>query len=302
MDFQDESLPGTGRRRHQPPCYACVTHVPMLVTFPSYVKTICLGEAQAPGQLNLRDLAPRWDPYHPVVGGSAGTFALRAYILAHEPRARQVGICQYRKFMTRYRIGAPAVNYQVMDVIPRENIRREVIDDAMLPQGHNGRGDGGGEGGGRDFLIVRPGQFVLNGINYDYLHQYKDVHHVQDLLRFTAMAVELGVLDKSEAGPFLQEKVFLGCGIELGVFPAEFWLPAVGAMEEVTWACVHRYHDTRREGAQRRLWAYCLERLGSYLLLRHLRALHGGVAWIEMFGGYLNLITDGDSAEYVAGI
>jgi hypothetical protein len=273
----------------QPPFYACLTHVPLRVDFPSYVKTIHLGEAQAPGQLNLRDLAPRWEPYHALIGGCAGTFALRAYIAAHAPDAAHVGICQYRKFMTRTRIGTPAVNYQVMDVIARDRLDTAVMAEAMLP-------------GARDFLIVRPGQFLLNGTRHDVLYQYKDVHHVQDLLRFVAMAVDLGVLDKHEVGLLFGETVFMGGGIELGIFPAAFWLPAITAMEEVTWACVHRYHDTNREGAQRRVWAYCLERLGSYLLLRHMRALHGPVAWIDQYAGYLNLVNDGDSAAYVPGI
>lgn len=268
--------------------YACMTHVPMLVEFPAYVGTICLGQAQAPGRLNLRDLAPRWEPYHSLIGGSAGTFALRNLILAHHPEAGRVGICQYRKFMTRYRIGRPATNYEVMDVIKRKDIRNDVLADAMLPGEH-------------EFLIVQPSQFLLNGVNYDYLYQYKDVHYVQDLLRFAAMAVELGVLDKNEVIPFLNEKVFMAGGMELGIFPAGFWLAAVGLIEAVTWACVQQY-ATRREGAQARLWAYCIERLGSYLLLRQLRSACGNHGWIETHTGFLNLITEDDSTEYVPGI
>ncbi len=90
-------------------------------------------------------------------------------------------------------------------------------------------------------------------------------------------------------------------GLELGVFPAAFWLPMVGAIEAVTWECVQRY-DTRREGAQARLWAYCIERLGSYLLLKQLRTRYGEPAWFETCTGYLNLIVEEGGTEYVPGI
>jgi hypothetical protein len=269
-------------------CYACITHVPLLIRFPGYVRTIHLGKVEAPGLLNLRDLAPRWADYHKVVGGSAGIFALRNYILSYQTGAQQIGICQYRKFMTRYRIGVPATNYQVMDVISRNVISDDILTDSMLPKS-------------RDFLIVMPGQFLQNGVNCNYLYQYKDVHYVEDLLRFAAMAVELGVLDKNDVIWFLQEKVFLAGGMESGIFPADFWLPTIGAIETVTWECVRRY-DIRREGPQARIWAYCIERLGSYLLLKKLRTVYGHSAWIDICTGYLNLITDEGFTDYVPGI
>jgi hypothetical protein len=265
-----------------------VTHVVPPVRFPGFVKTIYLGQVQGPGRLNLKDLASRWDRYHALVGGCAGTFALRNYLLSQAAEPLQIGLCQYRKFMTRYRIGKPATNYQVMDVISREAIEDDTLADAMLPQG-------------RDYLIVRPGVFELNGTHHGYLYQYKDTHYVQDLLRFTAMATELGVLDKQEVIPFLDEKIFLAGGLELGVFPAAFWLATVGAIEAVAWACVQHY-DTRRDGAQARLWAYCVERLGSYLLLRQLRSRYGEVGWIDTCTGHLNLIVEEGVTEYVPGI
>jgi hypothetical protein len=264
-------------------CYGCVAHVPPLVAYPPYVKTIRLGEAQAPGQLNLRDLAPRWVPYQHLIGGSAGTFALRAWLLANQPDAALVGICQYHKFITHAHIGPATATPQVMQAIARADIAPGILAPATLAAGMRPAGD-------NDFLLARPGQFLLNGVSCDYLTQYKDAHHVQDFLRFTAMAVELGVIDRSEVIPFFQEKIFIGGGVELGVFPAEFWVSTVGALEGVAWACVHRYHDTRRAGPQSRLWGYCLERLGSYLLLRYLRARHGPVAWIDAYCGFLNRV------------
>ena len=96
--------------------YACLTHVPLEVDYPDYVTPIYMGEAQGEGRLNLRDLAPEWEPYHPVLGSIAGAFALKNLLL-QRPGISHVGICQYRKFMTRERLGVQADNYQVMDVL-----------------------------------------------------------------------------------------------------------------------------------------------------------------------------------------
>jgi len=267
-------------------CYACFTHVPLPVTYPSFVRTINLGGAQAPGRLNLRYLAPRWAAYHGMLGGSVGSFALRNYILADQPETRQVGICQYRKFLTRYRVGQPgAASHEMMDVIDRGGATEDVLADSMLPEDH-------------EFLVVRRSHLMVHGIVQPYLTQYVYAHHVEDLLRFVAMAVELGVLDKHEVVALFDERIFIIGGVELGVFPADFWLPTIGAIERVTWACV-QHHGTRRDGGQARLWSFCMERFGSYLLVKRLRALSGPTLNGNFFG-HLTLITE--DGTYVPGI
>ncbi|UUY09023.1 hypothetical protein LRS11_03030 [Pseudomonas sp. J452] len=269
--------------------YACLTHVPLQVEFPSYVTPIYMGEAQGAGRLNLRDLAPEWEPYHPVLGATAGAFALKNLLLSQPGSIRQVGICQYRKFLSRERIGAQAQNYQVMDVLSAEQMGEFALADLMLPSES-------------DFLIGKPGQFTLNGQNHGYLYQYKDVHHVEDFLRFTAVAVELGVLSKQEVIPFFDEKVFFPGGIELGVLPAEFWVSHITAIESVVRRCV-QLHDTRRPDLQGRVWAFCAERLGSYFLLRHLRAqAASGPDWLTRHTGQLNLLVPAGEQHYVPGV
>ena len=267
--------------------YACMTHVPMTLVFPSFVTPLCLGEAQGPGHLNLRDLVPDWAQHHPILGGSVGSFALRRWILNEHPDATQVGLCQYRKFMTRDRLGVPATNYQVMDLLPRAQVRAEVLEDLMHPAG-------------REFLISLPGQFRVDDTNYDYLYQYKEVHHVEDLLRFTAAAVEVGALDKHEVHPFLGEKVFFCGGIELGIFPTAFWLPHMAAMEATVRECIRAF-PVPRSGAQARSWAFCMERLGSWMLLQHLRRHQVGNDLLKDHVGFLNLVTEAEGDQYAPG-
>lgn len=268
--------------------YACLTHVPLEVEFPHYVTPIYMGEAQGEGRLNLRDLAPEWEPYHPVLGATAGAFAMKNLLL-QRPDIRQVGICQYRKFMTRERIGVQADNYQVMDVLAADQINQAELAAQMLPQGS-------------DFLIGKPGQFTLNGVNHGYLYQYKDVHHVEDFLRFTAAAVEVGALDRQEVCPFFDEKIFFPGGIELGVLPAQFWIRHISFIESTVRRCIE-LHPTERADVQARVWAFCAERLGSYYLLRELRTLTAaGGDWLSRHCGQLNLLVKSGERSYVPGI
>ena len=281
--------------------YACMTHVPPWIAFPDYVTTIRLGEAQADGALNLRDLAPEWEPHHPVLGGTAGTFALKNYLRTQRPDATRVGICQYRKFVSRERIsGVRDPKYRVMDVVPKSMLDGARFAEWLWP-------------GESQFLVSAPRRFTrLPWYRRGYLKEYARDHHVEDLLRFAAEAVDQGVLEPGEVPAFFREDVIVPGGVELGVYPVPFWLASVEGVEKVVRACIAK-HPIRREGYQARTWAFCAERLGSYLLLRRFRAdvatdwLARNVEavsrrrWVGRYVGQLNLITQSDEHAGYAG-
>jgi hypothetical protein len=280
--------------------YGCLTHVALTVDFPAFVEPIRLGAAQADGALNLRDLAPEWEPHHPILGGLAGTFAMKNHVLRNHPAATRVGVCQYRKFVSNRRISrAVAPSYKAMDLVAPEALSTALLAEVMLPDD--------------EWLVARPFLLPNRRKHSDYLEQYSRVHHPQDLLRFTAEAVEQQLLDKAEVGDFLGEEVMLPGGIELGVFPADFWIRSVTSIENVVRACVERF-SVEHEGYNSRAWAFCTERLGSYLVLRHLRMLsrtEGGLFGLRWpipspwsrrrWAGRLNLVTQG-AGDYVIGV
>ena len=283
--------------------YACLTHIPLWVNYPSYVTPIYLGQAQAEGQVNLRDWAPEWEPHHPVLGGAVGSFALKNYIKRNFPETRKVGICQYRKFVSNQRIsGVVAPGYRVMDLVAKDSVSDLTLEKPMHP-------------GTQTFLISRPFSFwhVNPRHRRGYLEDYKRCHHMDDLLRFAAVATELGVLEKGEAESFFREQTFIPGGIELGVYPADFWLKNIAAMEDIVRECV-RTDVAVRTGYQVRAWAFCSERLGSYLLLRHFGALGSHrmryrtlvrafpPEWVKRFSGQLNLITLPGTTDYTVGV
>lgn len=281
--------------------YACMTHVPLTVAYPSFVTPIHLGQSQGPGRLNLRDLAPEWEPHHPILGGTAGSFALRQLLLTRYPDAKRVGICQYRKFVSRRRISQLSdPHFHTMDFVHRAAL--EGLDLAQLL-----------DPGEQPFLVTAPLCFSRwPWRRKGYLHQYARYHHAEEFLRFTAEAVAQGVLRSDEVVGFFGEDVFIPGGIELGVFPADFWLRSIGAVEGVLRACIARY-PVAHDGYQARAWSFCAERLGSHLLLKEFRAACARTAlarrlhwlsqreWQKRFTGRLNTITEDEGARNYAG-
>jgi hypothetical protein len=281
--------------------YACMTHVPQWISFPDYVITIHLGQSQGEGKLNLRDLAPEWEPHHPVLGGTAGSFALKSYLRRERPDATRVAICQYRKFVSAERIsGVRDAKYRAMDVVPKSMLDGQQFAQRLWP-------------GNAQFLVSAPRRFTrLPWYRRGYLKEYARDHHVDDLLRFTAEAVDQGVLGGDEVLAFFREDVIVPGGIELGVYPAPFWLESIECIERVVRACIDK-HAVRREGEQARVWSFCAERLGSYLLLKRFRAeVATGVLarsiepvsrgrWVKRYAGQLNLIVEDGHAGYAAG-
>jgi hypothetical protein len=281
--------------------YACLTHVPLTLDFPPWVVPIYLGQAQHDGALNLRDLVPEWDPHHPQLGSTAGAFALARLVRERFPEATRVAICQYRKFVSKDRIsGVRDPRYRVMDVVPRSMLEGPRLGAALWP-------------GDAPFLVTAPRRFTrVPWHRRGYLKEYARDHCVEDLLRFTGEAVDQGVLDRREVLAFFREDVIVAGGVELGVYPASFWLASTASIERVVRACVAR-HATVRDGYQARLWSFCSERLGSWLLLKRLRAEvasspGSGIEWIgrrrwaKRFCGQLNLVTESDAhAGYKGG-
>jgi len=282
--------------------YACLTHVPLTLDFPSWVLPIYLGAAQHDGALNLRDLAPEWDRHHPQLGSTAGAFALGRLVRERFPDATRVGICQYRKFVSNQRIsGVRDPRYRVMDVVPKSMLDGPRLGAALWP-------------GDAELLVTAPRRFTrVPWHRRAYLKEYARDHCVEDFLRFTGEAVDQGVLDRREVLDFFREDVIVPGGVELGVYPASFWRASTESVERVVRACVSR-HATTRDGYQARLWSFCSERLGSWLLLKRLRAEVASQAgsgiecvsrarWSKRFCGQLNLVTEGGAhAGYTGGV
>jgi hypothetical protein len=257
--------------------YVCFSDKSLPFAYPKHVSTIQLGLAQGPGKVNLRDLSPEWQNYHEELGWLAGCFALKSYILATGLQVRRVGLCLPDTFVSNRRIAAgERPRHAAADVLGVRDVADTSLTDVMAPET-------------RDFLI---GEFrtLGNGKAGDgYFNEYASTHHGEDLLRFTAIAVELGVLQQDEVMPFFSETRLCVNGVGMGVFPTEFWIRTISSIEAVVRECFSR-HVLPADGAREQAWALCAERLGSYLLLQHLENAYRHVDWQRKFIGQVNRV------------
>lgn len=251
----------------------CATHVPLQLEYPSNVKVLRLGSYQAEGGLNLRDLAPEWDVFHPLLGATAGSFAIRNFLKLH-PEYDHVAMCSYRKFITREKIGIPVPSFPLNHGVSLEKVRQHDLSQLLDYQDC-------------DFLVSPPLHFNEWGIA-NVLKQYQQDHHVEDLLRFLAEAVAEKMLEPIEVYELLNQTELIPGGAEFGVYPVYFYLNAIDRLERIVAAYLKRFR-TIRDGYQLRSISFCCERVGSYLLMKHFKYLYPeGVP--ESHFGHIHLI------------
>jgi hypothetical protein len=157
----------------------------------------------------------------------------------------------YRKFVATLPMGKPAQNYHGSYILyPQQAL---VIDLDLVHSLVEG-----------DYLLA---QIVgLGGV----LDQYAKNHYVEDFLRYCAIAVELGVLDRNEVVIFFTQNMLIPGGAEFGVLPIPVFIDIVGRLESICKAFVDMHRPVSDEPYQSRALAFCNERLGSYLLMKRL--------------------------------
>jgi hypothetical protein len=251
----------------------CATHVPLQLEFPSSVKVLRLGSFQAEGELNLRDLAPEWDVFHPLLGATAGSFAIRNFLKSH-PEYDHVAMCSYRKFITREKIGVPVPSFPLNHGVSLEKVRQSDLSQLLDYQDC-------------EFLVSPPLRFNEWGIA-NVFKQYQQDHHVEDLLRFLAEAVAEKMLEPIEVYELLNQTELIPGGAEFGVYPVYFYLNAIDRLERIVAAYLKRFR-TIRDGYQLRSISFCCERVGSFILMKHLKHLHPEGVPTSYFG-HIHLI------------
>ncbi|TAN46624.1 MAG: tetratricopeptide repeat protein [Methylococcaceae bacterium] len=252
----------------------CLAHTAPFIEFPPHVKLMRLGRFQMEGGINLRDLAPEWEPFHPCLASTAGVFAIKNYLLAH-PQYERVTVCSYRKFVSGQKIGGP------IPLMPFQYLLSTVELSKYDPREIWGCHD-------RPLLVSRPN--ILPHYNIDSnLQLYFQQHHLEDLLRFLAEAVSSHVFTAKDAYDLLNQKLLVSGGGELGIYPAAFFVDVASKMERMVTAYLAKY-KVERDGEQMRALSFCCERVGSYLVLNYLRETYPDGVPSDVFG-YLTIAT-----------
>ena len=262
----------------------CISHKPLMFKNNQNIHHILLGdellgkkELFSPCDFiyHISEIASDLDYLHNVLGGCAGTFAIARILNASPEKWDEheiISINQYRKFVHHESIGSPSLNYPGMMMISSAEALEldvcEIQKSVTTP-----------------FLISQP---LRVGNTYK---QYCQSHKGQDLLRYTAIAIDLQIIEQGEAFDFFTTDILLPGGIEFGFFPASIFVDIVGKLEQICLNFAQTCSPTDTGRYNRRALAFCNERMGSYLLLKTLHKICGASIPAEWFG-YMHTASD----------
>lgn len=213
--------------------------------------------------------------------GEYGYIIALAKKLKTMPEIRTLRLAQYRKIVSNTLLQSSRlsddINNSYLIDIEKFSMYHQSLSEITRP---NGSG----------FLI--PNLIKI----YTTLYQYARSHYMEDILLFTADAIECHVLSREQAAEFLHTNTLVVTGMSLGVYPCDFIIECFEKIEKIV---LHHYNNKwiRREHSyQYRNLAFCIERLLSYFLLQKLQKLNINA---DNVSGSLYTITD--DQNYVAG-
>jgi hypothetical protein len=189
---------------------------------------------------------------HRLLGNYAALFYLCNQLRSQGNTKGQITIAQYRRMVLNIPLGIKSTNCPWYRVLSPEAIKTIPVQEEVLPLP------------GQSYL-VGSGLELPNGM----LSNYAGSHYTRDILRFTANAVDCGVLDNTGAYLFLSQ-TFLIPAPSCGSFRLESFLDIMTKLEKVTrsfFSAGYQMHDDPYQG---RVLDFLLERLNSYLLLEQL--------------------------------
>lgn len=165
----------------------------------------------------------------------------------------QITIAHYRRIVFNQQVGLQSANIGHNYVVNADNFSRMDISGLINPINGN-------------FLIATP--FRLPN---DVMTNYLSSHHLRDILRFTGNLIDNGMLNGDDGFQLLTANLLVPSPL-CGTFPLSKLMQIARKIEtaaQIFWTnSMKCYYDPY----QRRVLAFLLERLNSYLLLKLLDA------------------------------
>jgi predicted O-linked N-acetylglucosamine transferase (SPINDLY family) len=197
-------------------------------------------------------------------------FLLRRQLLAQGVSEGNITICQHRRFVLNLPLGDAAVNLPSSRTI--EAPVAAALDTALLAprEGH--------------FLIASPMHLDHTVLDQFHLH-----HPLRDMLRFYSDLLDAKLLSAADVHSILTMKMLIPAP-SCGTVTVQAFMEIYGLLEK----CVAAWHAggyQPREGYQRRITGFLLERLHGYLLICHL--INAGLE-VEQTIGYTTVVSEGN--------
>lgn len=263
----------------------CISHEKPLLPEQWYDDCISLGNFQTDSVFHVRQLDQYWHDARPIAYGAAGAYVLPIAIERYCSDADLIEISSYRKRTLPFSDGRESRVYPTMRELPLRCIEKQTELSEFRPRA------------GVEFLVAQP-LHLKNSV----VGNYAAIHHRHDILDYTALAVDVGVLDPNSASEFLASKYFIPAGIELGIYPRPWIVDALSNIELVGRQFLNEYGTRvkRYNRFQIRAVGFLGERLGSFLLIRHLIDKYSNNIPADVFGYMTTIVAD--SSEYSAGL
>jgi len=236
----------------QIPCY-CVTHAEPLVPKRFFTDIIALGDYGQDLPLHIAKIDEFWHEARPVAFSSAGCFAIPK-IVQTSSKSPVIGLCSYRKILLPKAYG-PDDPHSFLVEIKHDCVTNLSLSDTLPADSE------------QELFVTRPITFP-NGI----IDQYARAHILQDLLNFTALSVDLGVLTPEQAKDFLLCPLFIPGGCDFGFYPKDWLVDRQSQLELIGSAFIWQYRERLLgyDKFQVRALSFLTERLGSYFVLTEL--------------------------------
>jgi hypothetical protein len=260
----------------------CISHKKPLLPESWYDDCISLGDFQSDSVFHVKQLDRFWHDARPLAYGAAGAYVLPIAIERFASSAELIEISSYRKRILPSSEGIES-QFPPLRELSFDNFEKEAELSVFMPRA------------GLEFLVAQPA-YLENSV----IGSYAESHPRRDILDYTSLAIEMGVLDSNSASEFLAAKHLNFGGVELGIYPRSWLIHALSGIERVGRQFLCRYGNRlkRYDTYQIRTLGFLSERLGSFLLIRHLMEKYSNNIPADIFG-HTTVIVEGNSTYSV---
>lgn len=198
-------------------------------------------------------------------------FGLAHHLRVSSKNYTHISVSHYRRFIANVQAGTQSTNQAYTRIISPE-VAGELYANHRIPL------DG-------DWLIGQPITLASGGI----FKQFARHHPITELFRLLVAAVDEKVLSNDFIKDMLNRDVFLPAPSAC-FLPKNYFLSIMEVLERTVQAVLKRGTYTEFDGYQKRIIAFCLERIHSHLILSILTKIPSKIVSV----GYQYVVGDGD--------
>lgn len=262
----------------------CISHMKPLLPESWYDDCIALGDFQPNSRFHVSQLDGYWHQARSLVYGAEGTFVLPLAVELLPTAPKLIEISSYRKRILPSREGVESRSDAPMRELILESVEQINQLSTVTP------------GADLEFLVPQPLYFEASVVGH-----YAACHYRRDILDYVSLASELGILDSHSVTEFLTAKHFIPGGAQLGIYPRSWLVDTLTGISLVSKHFLQRYSGrlTRYNDYQIRAVGFLSERLGSFLLIRHLMEKYSNNIPADIFG-HMTAVVEGSSNYSIA--